>query len=77
MRGYHGHEDETRQALTDEGWLRTGDLARRGRLGLVEFAGREKDLIKHGGYSVFAAEVDDVLDEHPAGPRMRGGRPAR
>src|SRR5438046_5034777 len=54
MRGYHGHEDETRQALTDEGWLRTGDLARRGRLGLVEFAGRKKDLIKHGGYSVFA-----------------------
>jgi acyl-CoA synthetase (AMP-forming)/AMP-acid ligase II len=65
MRGYHGHEDETRHALSDDGWLRTGDLARRGRLGLVEFAGRKKDVIKHGGYSVFAAEVEDVLDEHP------------
>jgi acyl-CoA synthetase (AMP-forming)/AMP-acid ligase II len=66
MRGYHGHEDDTRDALTDDGWLRTGDLAQRGRLGLVEFVGRKKDVIKHGGYSVFAAEVEDVLDEHPA-----------
>jgi long-chain acyl-CoA synthetase len=66
MRGYHGHEDETRETLTADGWLRTGDLAQRGRLGLVEFVGRKKDVIKHGGYSVFAAEVEGVLDEHPA-----------
>jgi acyl-CoA synthetase (AMP-forming)/AMP-acid ligase II len=66
MRGYHGHEDDTRDALTDDGWLRTGDLAQRSRLGLVEFVGRKKDVIKHGGYSVFAAEVEDVLAEHPA-----------
>jgi acyl-CoA synthetase (AMP-forming)/AMP-acid ligase II len=66
MRGYHGQEDESRDAVTEDGWLRTGDLARRSRLGLVEFAGRKKDVIKHGGYSVFAAEVEDVLDEHPA-----------
>jgi acyl-CoA synthetase (AMP-forming)/AMP-acid ligase II len=65
MRGYHGQEDESRDAVTEDGWLRTGDLARRSRLGLVEFAGRKKDVIKHGGYSVFAAEVEDVLDEHP------------
>ena len=65
MRGYHGRPDATREALTDDGWLRTGDLARRGRLGFVEFAGRKKDVIKHGGYSVFAAEVEDVLGEHP------------
>jgi acyl-CoA synthetase (AMP-forming)/AMP-acid ligase II len=31
----------------------------------VEFAGRKKDVIKHGGYSVFAAEVEEVLGEHP------------
>jgi acyl-CoA synthetase (AMP-forming)/AMP-acid ligase II len=66
MRGYHGHEEDTRRALGEDGWLRTGDLARRGRLGLVEFAGRKKDVIKHGGYSVFAAEVESVLEEHPA-----------
>jgi long-chain acyl-CoA synthetase len=66
MRGYHGQRDATAEALTADGWLRTGDLARRGRLGLVEFAGRKKDVIKHGGYSVFAAEVEEALDQHPA-----------
>jgi len=66
MKGYHGNEEATRETLTSDGWLRTGDLARRGPFGMVEFAGRKKDVIKHGGYSVFAAEVEDVLDEHPA-----------
>ena len=64
MRGYHGQGDATAEALTPDGWLRTGDLARRGRLGLVEFAGRAKDVIKHGGYSVFAAEVEAALEAH-------------
>src|SRR5204863_6679850 len=66
MRGYHGHGDETRDVFTPEGWLRTGDLARKRRFGFVEFAGRKKDVIKHGGYSVFAVEVEAVLNEHPA-----------
>jgi acyl-CoA synthetase (AMP-forming)/AMP-acid ligase II len=65
MKGYHGR-DEASDTFTSDGWLRTGDLARRGRLGLVQFAGRKKDVIKHGGYSVFAVEVEAVLDEHPA-----------
>jgi acyl-CoA synthetase (AMP-forming)/AMP-acid ligase II len=65
MRGYHGQDDESRDAVTEDGWLRTGDLARRSWIGLVEFAGRKKDVIKHGGYSVFAAEVEEVLGEHP------------
>ncbi len=65
MRGYHGNPDATRQVMTDDGWLRSGDLARRGRLGFVELVGRKKDVIKHGGYSVYAAEVECVLEEHP------------
>ena len=52
--------------LTDDGWLRTGDLARRGPLGSVLFAGRSKDVIKVGGYSVYALEVQQALEEHPA-----------
>ena len=65
MRGYLGNPDATRQVMTDDGWLRTGDLARRSRLGFVELVGRKKDVIKHGGYSVYAAEVECVLEEHP------------
>jgi acyl-CoA synthetase (AMP-forming)/AMP-acid ligase II len=66
LRGYHGNEDETRRTLTEDGWLRTGDLARRGPFGMVIFAGRQKDMIKSGGYSVFAVEVERALEAHPA-----------
>jgi acyl-CoA synthetase (AMP-forming)/AMP-acid ligase II len=66
MVGYRGQPAATAATLTAGGWLRTGDLARRRPLGLVEFVGRQKDVIKHGGYSVFPAEVEAVLTEHPA-----------
>jgi acyl-CoA synthetase (AMP-forming)/AMP-acid ligase II len=46
--------------------LRTGDLVRRLPFGAVLFAGRGKDVIMHGGYSVFAVEVERVLEQHPA-----------
>jgi len=61
LQGYHGNEEATAAILTDDGWVRTGDLARRGMFGVFEFAGRKKDVIKNGGYSVFAAEVEEVL----------------
>ena len=51
--------------LTDDGWLRTGDLARKGPLGLVFFAGRQKDVILHGGFTVYATEVERALEQHP------------
>ena len=66
MKGYHGKDEATKETLTEDGWLRTGDLARKGPLGLVEFAGRKKHVIKHGGYSVFAVEVERALEEHPS-----------
>lgn len=64
LEGYHGDAGATAAAL-DGGWLRTGDLVRRGRFGTVTFAGRSKDVVKSGGYSVFAAEVERALEEHP------------
>jgi len=64
LEGYHGNPDATAEAL-DDGWLRTGDLARRGPMGSIAFAGRSKDVVKCGGYSVFAAEVERALEEHP------------
>ncbi|MDX6233150.1 MAG: long-chain acyl-CoA synthetase, partial [Nocardioidaceae bacterium] len=66
MRGYHGRDGATSEALTADGWLRTGDLAKARPLGYVELAGRKKDVIKVGGYSVFAVEVERALEEHPA-----------
>jgi acyl-CoA synthetase (AMP-forming)/AMP-acid ligase II len=66
MRGYHGRDDATKESMTPDGYLRTGDLARARPLGFFELAGRKKDVIKHGGYSVFAVEVERAIAEHPA-----------
>lgn len=66
LEGYHGDPEATAAVLTDDGWLRTGDLVRRGPFGLVGFAGRSKDVIKRGGYSVYAVEVQAALEGHRA-----------
>lgn len=65
LKGYHGAPDATAAALTDDGWLRTGDIARRGPLRMINFEGRMKDVIKRGGYSVYTVEVEQALEEHP------------
>jgi long-chain acyl-CoA synthetase len=52
--------------LTGDGWLRTGDLATRNRLGLIRLVGRTKDVIKSGGYSVYVRELEEVMLAHPA-----------
>jgi long-chain acyl-CoA synthetase len=64
--GYWGDPIGAPEMHTVDGWLRTGDLVRKGALGTVAFAGRVKDVVKHGGYSVYALEVEEVLARHPA-----------
>jgi len=66
LKSYWRDEDATAAVLTDDGWLRTGDLARKGPMGLLVFEGRSKHVIKHGGYSVYALEVEQALEQHPA-----------
>jgi acyl-CoA synthetase (AMP-forming)/AMP-acid ligase II len=78
MEGYHGLPDETRAALTEDGWLRTGDLVAIRPDGQLEVRDRLKELIKVNGASVAPAELELVLREHPA-VRDAGvvGRPDR
>ncbi len=64
LKGYWNAPEATAETVTADGWLRTGDLARRGVLGSVVFVGRKKDVIKHGGYSVYANEVQKALEAH-------------
>jgi acyl-CoA synthetase (AMP-forming)/AMP-acid ligase II len=64
LEGYHKDPDAT-GAVLKGGWLRTGDLARIGPLGTVFFEGRQKDVIKVGGYSVFPVEVEEEIRRHP------------
>jgi long-chain acyl-CoA synthetase len=65
MSGYWHNPAET-AAVLQNGWFRTGDLVREGRRRMLYMQAREKDMIKVGGYSVFPAEVERKLAEHPA-----------
>jgi carnitine-CoA ligase len=64
MRGYLNRPDATSETLTD-GWLHSGDLARRDEQGFLYFLGRKKDIVRRAGENVAAAEVENVLRSHP------------
>lgn len=63
--GYFGMPEESAAVLRD-GWLHTGDLARRDEAGNYYFAGRAKEIIRRRGENLSPAEVEVVLDAHPA-----------
>ncbi len=65
MRGYFDLATETRAVLTEEGWLNTGDLARRDADGQYAIVGRAKELIIHSGFNVYPPEVEAALLAHP------------
>jgi long-chain acyl-CoA synthetase len=65
MKGYWNRPDETRAVLSEDGWLRTGDLARMDGDGAFWIVGRVKDLIIRDGRNVHPREIEDVLNGHP------------
>ena len=65
MLGYYRQPEETAGVLQD-GWLRTGDLARLDADGYAYIVDRKKDMINVGGLKVYPREVEEVLLEHPA-----------
>ncbi|CAL9653150.1 Long-chain-fatty-acid--CoA ligase [Streptomyces sp. enrichment culture] len=64
MKGYYGRPEATAEVIRD-GWLRTGDLARRDKDGFHYIVDRSKDLIIRGGFNVYPREVEEVLMTHP------------
>ena len=65
MAGYWRKEKESDETLKG-GWMHTGDIGRFDADGYVYIGDRKKDLIKYKAYSVFPAEVEDLLYRHPA-----------
>lgn len=67
FQGYLNRPDATAEALTPDGWFRTGDVAVIDAEGRHRIVGRAStDLIKSGGYRVGAGEVEAALLAHPA-----------
>lgn len=66
MVGYFGDEAATRAAFTDDGYLRTGDLGYSTEDGGFVFVARLGDALRLGGFLVSPAEIEDVLQSHPA-----------
>jgi len=66
MAGYWGKPEATAQALTPDGWYRSGDGGHMDADGYVYVTDRIKDMIISGGENIYPAEIERVLAEHPA-----------
>lgn len=60
MKGYWDNEEETRKVF-ENGWLKTGDVARMDEDGYITILGRYKETILHGGYTIYPQEIDNVI----------------
>jgi acyl-CoA synthetase (AMP-forming)/AMP-acid ligase II len=65
MRGYYRNPEATAAVIDADGWFNTGDLARF-EDDILYIVGRTKELIIRSGFNVYPAEVEAVLNEHPA-----------
>jgi len=65
MLGYYNKTQETQETIKD-GWLYTGDLAKKGADGYVYIVGRKKDMVNVRGLNVYPREIEDLLCRHPA-----------
>ena len=65
MRGYWQRPDDTRKSMTDDGYLRTGDVAVIQEDGYIRIVDRKKDMIIVSGFNVFPNEIEDAISGHP------------
>ena len=65
MVGYWRDQEATREVTSEDGYYRSGDLARVDADGLVTLQDRQRDLVITGGLNVYPSEVERVLSEHP------------
>ncbi len=65
MLGYWRMPEETAAVLSEDGWLRTGDLVEENADGTLTFLGRAKEVIRRRGENVAPAEIEEALVSHP------------
>ena len=65
MKGYWEAEEETAEALTSDGWFKTGDYVEISDDGYISIVDRKKDMILVSGFNVFPNEIEDWVNRHP------------
>ena len=65
MKGYYNNAEATREAIDEEGWLHTGDIAVMDADGYIDITGRIKDMVIRGGENIYPKEVEEFLYTHP------------
>ncbi|SNC74394.1 long-chain acyl-CoA synthetase [Marinobacter sp. es.048] len=65
MRGYWQRPEDTQKSFTEDGYLRTGDIALIQEDGYIRIVDRKKDMIIVSGFNVFPNEIEDVVSSHP------------
>lgn len=65
MKGYYKMPEATAEAIDEEGWLHTGDLAVMDEQGYYKITGRLKDMIIRGGENIYPREVEEYIYTHP------------
>jgi long-chain acyl-CoA synthetase len=66
MLGYYKDPERTREAFTEDGWLRTGDIGYEDAEGYFYVTGRAKELIIKGGENIAPREIDEAVIRHPS-----------
>lgn len=61
MKGYYNNPEATREAIDEDGWLHTGDIARLDEEGYLDITGRIKDMVIRGGENIYPREVEEFL----------------
>jgi fatty-acyl-CoA synthase len=64
MKGYYKNPDATLEAIDEDGWLHTGDLAVMDENGYCKITGRLKDMIIRGGENIYPREIEEFLYQH-------------
>ncbi len=65
FQGYWQMPEKTAEEFTADGWFKTGDVGRLSDDGFLSIVGRSKDLVITGGYNVYPAEIEGLLNELP------------
>ncbi|OPW99801.1 AMP-binding protein [Geobacillus sp. LEMMY01] len=65
MKGYYNNPEATNEAINQDGWLHTGDLATMDENGYCRITGRLKDMIIRGGENIYPREIEEFLYKHP------------